>query len=95
MEGSIALIRALDRAFGTSTRVEALETTAAEQRSVLDAEMARSAELRAEVLESEQLYDSKYGDGPGSRLLGELPTASEVISNIEDMYRQGEQNPSE
>lgn len=95
MQGSIALIAALDHGFGTSTPVDSLQTTADEQHTALDAEVEQSDELRTLVRELEERYDSAYGDGGAGRgrPSGELPHADEVIRNIEDLLRGSAENP--
>ena len=51
MQGSIALIGALDHAFGTTTVVDTLHATAEDQHKAVDAEVAESSDLRTLVSE--------------------------------------------
>lgn len=92
MQGSVALIGALDHAFGTSTPVESLLQTVADQHASLDAEVAESQELRTLVQELEQQYDASIQRHRGQS--GSLPPADQLIRDIEELFR-GESGSSQ
>lgn len=59
-----ALAQAIDRAYGSSTSLDALQVVKARVDQSADDALAQSAELRAAVTQLEQQYDWARGNGP-------------------------------
>ena len=96
-EANLALIRVLDRAFGTKTPIGPLEETARTQRASIDESISEDEGTKAAILEREQTYDSQLEKldflAAGGAQSMSLPSGAEVIEEVERLFREGEALP--
>jgi predicted ATP-grasp superfamily ATP-dependent carboligase len=88
----IALVEAIDRAYGTSTSMSLLRDKVAEVDSAADEAAEQSAELRQAIGSLEQQYDFARGNTtakPGAdTTAAELPSGSEAVAQMEEFLRE-------
>jgi predicted ATP-grasp superfamily ATP-dependent carboligase len=88
----IALVEAVDRAYGTSTSLDLLRDKAAEVDRAAEEAAAQSSELRQAIGSLEQQYDFARGNTttkPGAdATAAELPTGSEAVAQLEEFLRE-------
>jgi predicted ATP-grasp superfamily ATP-dependent carboligase len=95
-EAMIALVRLIDKAFGTETDLKELEETAADQREMLDRGTAGDAHSRSVIEEREQNYDQGLEKldflAPSQAQEGatELPSGAEILEEVERLFRRSE-----
>ena len=84
---SIALTKLIDKAFKTTTAIDALEVTAAEQRESIEQSM--DAESLATIGDLEQRYDESLSNSEflSSTSAEELPTGEEFLNEVERILR--------
>jgi hypothetical protein len=89
----LALVRAIDDAFGTSTPVARIEEAAAELNATTDQAVASAPALAATVTNLEQEYDWIRGaptpksEEPTQSL--DLPSGPELVAELERFLRAG------
>lgn len=97
-EGSIAFIKAFDRAFGTSTPIDSLRESAAEQITAIEEGISGSSEVSEAIRELERIYDQELEQGqlraPGTGA-ADLPTSDEVLEEVERLFRGSTGTPED
>ena len=92
-EAMLALVRLIDKAFGTTTDVSTLEETATDQREMLDRGVADDTHSRSVIEEREATYDQGLekldflAPPPEST---ELPSGEEILRQVEELFRRSE-----
>lgn len=89
----LALTEVIDRLAGSETPLTDVQKTADELRQRADEEMARSDEFREAVEEMERGYENVASDftGAGGTIESEeLPSADDILSDVERFLRQGD-----
>jgi len=86
---TIAVVSALDRAFGTSTPVDFLEARAKQQIAELEAQAPPGNEFTTMVQEFEQAYDAARGRSEflTPTDMSSLPAGQDVVDEIERLLR--------
>ncbi len=95
-EAMLALVRLIDKAFGTSTDVTSLEETSADQREMLDRGVAGDDHSSSVIEEREANYDRGLEKldflAPSQEPLEpqELPSGEEILREVERFFRSSE-----
>ena len=95
-EAMIALVRLIDKAFGTETDLSTLEETAADQREMLDRGVAGDSHSRSVIEEREANYDQGLekldflAPTQGSVEPEELPSGEEILREVERLFRRSD-----
>jgi hypothetical protein len=95
-EGMIALVRLVDKAFGSQTDLGDLEQTARDQREMLDRGTAGDAHSASVIAEREQAYDQGLEKldflAPSGEPLPpqELPSGAEILEEVEKLFRRSQ-----
>jgi predicted ATP-grasp superfamily ATP-dependent carboligase len=86
----IALVRAIDRAYGSTTNLDALLTKQAEVTAATETAAAQAAELRSAITSLEEQYDREHGIEPTPAVEPpvELPSGTEAVAELEEFLRQ-------
>ena len=86
----LAIVRAVDHAYGSQTKVDALIEKQAEVDKATEVAAEQAAELRAAITSLEQQYDQERGIAPSATEVppAELPSGSEVVADLEEFFRQ-------
>ena len=95
----IALIEAVDRAYGAATSLDLLQDALAKVDAGAEEAAAQSAELRAAIASLEQQYDWARGNRtapkPGAdSTAAELPSGSEAVAQLEQFLREQRDPPA-
>ena len=92
-QASLALIRLLDRAFGTKTPLGSLEEAAESQRKAIDESISSDEATKSTIRELEQAYDTGLERldflAPGAGRSLTLPPSEEVVQEVERLFREG------
>jgi predicted ATP-grasp superfamily ATP-dependent carboligase len=91
----IALVRLIDKAFGTTTDTSGLEETANDQREMLDRSVAGDAHSRSVIEEREAAYDQGLEKldflAPSQETEpAELPSGEEILREVERLFRRSD-----
>jgi predicted ATP-grasp superfamily ATP-dependent carboligase len=95
-EAMLALVRLIDKAFGTTTEISSLEETAGDQREMLDRGVAGDEHSRSVIEEREATYDQGLEKldflAPSQEPLEptELPSGEEILREVERLFRRSE-----
>jgi predicted ATP-grasp superfamily ATP-dependent carboligase len=95
-EAMIALVRLIDKAFGSETDVKILEETARDQLEMLDRGTAGDAHSASVIAEREQTYDQGLekldflAPSQGTLEPTELPSGAEILEEVEKLFRRSE-----
>lgn len=95
-EAMLALVRLIDKAFGTTTDVSVLEETASDQREMLDRGVAGDDHSSSVIAEREAIYDQGLERldflAPSNTPLEpqELPSGEEILREVERLFRRSE-----
>jgi hypothetical protein len=95
-EAMIALVRLVDKAFGSQTDLTVLEETARDQREMLDRGTAGDAHSASVIAEREQVYDQGLEKldflAPSREPLepAELPSGAEILEEVERLFRRND-----
>jgi hypothetical protein len=95
-EAMLALVRLIDKAFGTTTDVSVLEETANDQREMLDRGVAGDDHSSSVIAEREAIYDQGLERldflAPSNTPLEpqELPSGEEILREVERLFRRSE-----
>jgi hypothetical protein len=95
-EGMIALVRLVDKAFGSHTDLGDLEQTARDQREMLDRGTAGDSHSASVIAEREQAYDRGLEKldflAPSGEPLApqELPSGEEILEEVEKLFRRSQ-----
>lgn len=86
----IAIVQAVDRAYGSQTKLDALRDKQREVDSATEVAAEQATELRAAITSLEQQYDQERGITPSATEVSptELPSGSEVVADLEEFFRQ-------
>ena len=89
---SIAIVKVLDRAFGTETNIETLRQEAEEQMKGIESAVSEDAETRLEVAELEQQYDADAANleflSAEQAQASNLPPGEQIVEEIERFFRR-------
>lgn len=91
-EAMVALIRLIDKAFGTTTDIDELLQTVNEQREMLDRATASDSSTRFAIAEREQSYDAgleklDFLAMPLEESQDELPSGDVILREVERLFR--------
>jgi len=87
---TIAVVALLDKAFGTSTAIESLQTAAEQQIATLEENAPPGDEFRSTLRELERLYDEAKDKSEflSSSTDSALPSGKEAVDEIERLLRR-------
>ena len=90
---TLAIVTALDHAFGTNTSKDVLREAVTEWTKVLEGALSDDAQTRAAIAELEQTYDTGAERldflTPSDERPSQLPSAEVLIEDIERLFREG------
>ena len=92
-QANIALVRALDRAFGGETSVGAFQEAFEEERKLLN-ETNNDDEMQTLIRTLESQYDENVGWLNPASQVSELPSGKDILSEIERLIHE-QQNPGD
>ncbi len=86
----IAIVQAVDKAYGSQTKLDTLRDKQREVDSATEVAAEQAAELRAAITSLEEQYDQERGIMPAPNELppAELPSGSEVAADVDEFFRQ-------